>query len=174
MDIEACFYLGKIVSKYSFKGELLLKLDSDNPEQYLELESVFLDLRGTLVPFFMERCKLHKSDLLRIAFEGVDTEADADALIGCEAYLPLDMLPRLEGNKFYYHEVIGFRIEDVNRGEVGTLSRIDDTGGQVMAYIEWKGKEWLLPVTDDTVSKVDREGRVLHVMAPEGLIDLYL
>ena len=81
MNKKACFYLGSVVGKYSFKGEVLVKLDSDSPEDYLTLESVFVDSNTGLVPFFIRKCQLHKSSLLRIDFEGVTDEVTANNLI---------------------------------------------------------------------------------------------
>lgn len=74
MQKEDCFYLGKIVKRYSFKGELLAKLDTDDPKTYTKMESVFVEINKKLIPFFIKRCSLHKSTLLRIKFEGVEHE----------------------------------------------------------------------------------------------------
>ncbi|WP_299105694.1 ribosome maturation factor RimM [uncultured Winogradskyella sp.] len=174
MKKEDCFYLGKIVSKYSFKGELLVKLDTDEPDLYDNLDAIFIDLKGNMVPFFVESSQLHKSNLLRLKFEEVDTEADADALMKTDLYLPLNLLPKLEGNKFYFHEVIGFTIKDTNHGDVGILKGINDTTAQSLFEIDKDGIEILIPMNDEFIVKVDRENKTIEVSTPEGLIDLYL
>ena len=102
MRKEDCFYLGKIAKKFSFKGEVLLYLDTDEPELYEDLESVLVEINKNLIPFFIENGSLHKNDFLRVKFEEVDSEEEADSIMGCEIYLPLTMLPKLEGNKFYF------------------------------------------------------------------------
>lgn len=174
MQLKDCFYLGKIVKKYSFKGEVLVKLDTDEPEVFKNLESVFIALSNNLVPFFVEQSKLHKSDLLRIKFEEVDTEEDAEALLKSELYLPLSILPKLSGNKFYYHEVIGFTVTDANYGIVGVIQSINDSGAQALFEITKNHHEILIPINDDFIIKVDRENNTIEVNTPEGLIDLYL
>lgn len=174
MKKEDCFYLGKIVRKYSFNGELLIKLDTDEPELYENLDSIFIDVRGTFIPFFIEQSQLHKSDLLRVQFEDVTNEADADALIKSDVYLPLEFLPKLEGNKFYFHEVIGFTMEDKNYGTVGTIVSINDSTAQALFEVENDGKEILIPMNDEFIVKVDRTTKTIIVDTPEGLIDLYL
>ena len=151
MKKEDCFYLGKIVSKYSFKGELLIKLDTDQPELYEDLESMFIDVRNTLIPFFIESSQLHKSDLLRVRFEDVTNEGDADALIKSDVYLPLEFLPKLEGDKFYFHEVIGFTMVDINYGEVGTIVSINDSTAQALFEVENNGREILIPMNDEFI-----------------------
>lgn len=174
MKKEDCFYLGKIVRKYSFNGELLIKLDTDEPELYEDLDAMFVDVRGNLIPFFVESSQLHKSDLLRVQFEDVTTEADADALLKSDVYLPLELLPKLDGNKFYFHEVIGFTINDKNYGKVGVIKSINDSTAQALFEVENNGKEILIPMNDEFILEVNRKNKTILVETPEGLIDLYL
>ncbi len=174
MRKEDCFYLGKVVSKYSFKGEVLVKLDTDEPDIYENMESVFVSLGNNLVPFFIDRCRLHKSNLLRIDFEEVKDEPTADKIIGAELYLPLSMLPPLSGNKFYFHEVIGFTLMDEVYGNIGIVKSINDSASQDLFEVEKEGKQLLIPINDDIITKVDRKNRTIHVKTPEGLVDLYL
>ena len=174
MRKEDCFYLGKIVSKYSFKGEVLVKLDTDDPEVYEKMESVFISLGNNLVPFFIDRCRLHKSNLLRIDFEEVKTESDADRVMGAELYLPLTLLPKLTGNKFYFHEIIGFTMMDDVHGNIGIVQSVNDTTAQALFEVLKDGKQLLIPLNDDIIKKVDRAKKVIEVRTPEGLVELYL
>lgn len=174
MQKKDCFYLGKIVKKHSFKGEIVIKLDTDEPELYRNMESVFVDIGNNLVPFFIEKSSLSKSTMLRVKFEDVDTEADAEAIMKSGIYLPLDLLPKLSGDKFYYHEVIGFVVKDANYGEVGIIKNINDTAAQPLFEIDREGTEIFIPMIDDFIDKIDRENKVVEVTTPEGLISLYL
>ena len=174
MQKEVCFFVGKVVKKYSFKGELLIKLDTDDPELFLEMESVFVEQHKTLIPFFIQRSQLHKSSLLRVQFEDVYDEASANAMLGTELFLPLDFLPPLEGNKFYYHEIIGFKVTDTRFGEVGVLVGVNDKTAQHLFVIEKLGKEILIPINDLFIKQVDRENKMLRLEVPQGLIELYL
>ena len=169
-----CFYLGKIVSKYSFKGEVLIKLDTDEPEEYENLESVFISLGNNLVPFFIKKSRLHRSTLLRVRFEEIVDESDADRIMGSEIYLPLTLLPKLTGNKFYFHEVIGFTLLDSEHGDIGIIESVNDTTAQALFEVKKDGKELLIPINDEIITKVDREHKTIHVNTPEGLVDLYM
>ncbi|EDP71208.1 16S rRNA-processing protein [Flavobacteriales bacterium ALC-1] len=91
-----------------------------------------------------------------------------------ELYLPLDLLPKLDGDKFYFHEVIGFTIKDENYGEVGVLRGINDSTAQALFEIDRDGVEILIPMNDEFIVKVDREHKTIIVNTPVGLIDLYL
>lgn len=174
MQIEDCFYLGKIVRKHSFKGEVVIKLDTDEPELYENLESVFVDIGNNLIPFFITKSLLQKGTQLRVRFEGIDSEEDADAILKSDIYLPLEFLPKLSGNKFYYHEIIGFTVIDSDFGEVGKIASVNDKSAQPIFEIKKDEKEVFIPIIDDFINKVDRENKQILVTTPEGLIELYL
>ena len=135
MNKEDCFYVGTIVRNYSFKGDLLVKTDSDNIENYINLKSIFMDLDTGLVPFFIQRCQIHKSALLRIKFDQVNNESDAKLLIKKDLFLPLSFLPKLKGKKFYFHEVIGFSLIE-RKKHIGKVIRIQDQGIQSLFEIK--------------------------------------
>ncbi len=174
MQKEECFYLGKVVKKYSFKGEVIIKLDTDEPELYQDLEFVYIEIGKSLIPYFIKKSSLQKFNQLRVDFEDVTSEADADNILKTDVYLPLEFLPELTGNQFYFHEVIGFALEDVNFGEVGIIRSINDKTAQALFIVEKDSKEILIPMVDDFIKKIDRENKKVIVDTPKGLIEMYL
>lgn len=174
MRKKDCFYLGKVAKKYSFKGEVLVYLDTDEPELYTELESVFVEINGHLVPFFIEKSSIHRGKFLRTQFEDMDSEEAADTIVGKDVYLPLTMLPELEGNKFYYHEIVGFDAIDQQLGNFGTILRISDNGLQALFEVQKDDAVILIPLIDEFIIEVNRENKSILFNTPDGLIDLYI
>ena len=91
-----------------------------------------------------------------------------------ELYLPLSSLPKLNGNRFYFHEVIGFKVVDDKLGELGTCKDFMDLSNNPLMQVDHDGKEILIPASQQFVTNVDRENKILHVTTPEGLVELYL
>jgi len=174
MKKDDAYYLGKIVKKYGLKGELLAKIDTDEPENYENLESIFLEIKGKLIPFFLNQSSLHKATTLRLDFEDINTLEEAEALIGKSIYLPLDTLPQLSGNKFYFHEIINFDAVDNQTGLIGKITAVNDTAPQAYFIVnDADSNEILIPVSDRFIHKVDRTKKTIFFDLPEGLIDIY-
>lgn len=167
------FILGTVTKLFGYKGEVSVFLDTDEPEKYANLEAVFFETDGEMVPYMIENLTFKGRNQAIVKFADV-TPDDAADLVKMPFYLPLSMLPPLTGNNFYYHEVIGFKVMDKQKGEIGTCSDFIDTGKQPIMQVDFQGKEILIPVADEFFESVDRENKILHIAAPEGLIDLYL
>lgn len=173
MKKDACFELGYITKAHGLQGEVVVFLDTDHPENYIELESVFVEVEQRLVPFFIESLSA-TGDKAILKFEDVDSLEDATALKGCALFLPLSALPPLEGKSFYFHEVIGFTLNDSGFGPVGTIKDVLDANAQYLFAVDHKSLEVLVPVNDYIINSIDRDNQTINVTLPEGLLDIYL
>jgi 16S rRNA processing protein RimM len=171
MNKDQCFYLGSVAKLHGYKGGLSLYLDVDYPDDYTEMESVFIEINKQLVPFFMESSKRSSSNLLTAKFEGVDTEDDARALLRKSLYLPMEVLPKLDGNKFYYHEVIDFDVVDARLGNIGKITEVVDHPTNPLFIISDGSKESVVPIIDHMLDRIDRTTNTIFVNTPEGLIE---
>lgn len=172
MTKEECYQLGKITKPFGFKGQVVMFLDVDCPDDYAELDSAFIDIKGNLVPYFFKIENINGNKAIA-TFEELKPE-EAQALVGHEMYLPLDMLPKLTGNQFYFHEVVGFRVIDEEHGDIGVIQSIIEYPAQPLFQIDKDGTEILIPVIDPVIKNVNRMLKTITIDAPAGLIDLYL
>ena len=173
MTKDDCFYLGRVAKTHGIKGEITIKLDVDDPSAYLDLNYFFLEINKVLTPFFVEKL-IHSGDKFFVSIQDVKTVEAASALTGKEVYLPLEMLPKLSGKQFYYHEIKGFTLIDAEKGELGPISEVIEYPTQAIIQVLKDKKEILIPILDQVIQKVDRKGKKLYVKAPEGLIEMYL
>tara|TARA_X000000368_G_scaffold207_1_gene161 strand:- start:4216 stop:4737 length:522 start_codon:yes stop_codon:yes gene_type:complete len=171
MKKQDCFYLGKIIKKFSFKGEVLIKIDGDLSENYFDLKTIFLENENNLVPFFIERIKKHKTDILRIKFEDVDSEESANKILDKKIYLPLSLLKPLSGKKFYFHEVIGFKASFKTK-VIGVIKKINDQSPQPTFEIKNNNKIILVPIHNDFIIKINRKEKNIQLNLPDGLLEL--
>ena len=173
MKKEDCFYLGRVAKTHGLKGEVTLKIDADDPSAYVKMQHFFLEINKVLTPFFVEHVKM-SSDKLFVKIKDIDTIEMAQNLVGREVYLPMEMLPKLSGKQFYFHEIVGFTVVDSVKGELGPISEVLEYPTQAILQVMKGKKEILIPILDQVIQKVDRDKKTLHITAPEGLIDMYL
>lgn len=174
MTKDDCFELGHITKTHGIKGELVFFLDVDDPSQYDDLESVLIEVKGELLPFFIESISINR-DRAIVALEDINTIEQAERLIKCPLYLPLDNLePITDPDRFYYHEITGFRVVDADAGKLGTIVTVYTMATQDLIVMAYQGQEILIPVNSAIVQGVDRATKQLNVTLPEGLLDVYL
>lgn len=170
MKKEDCFFLGYISRKHGYKGEVNLKLE--NPAKYKELDHLFIEMNGNLVPFFIDSFRLKKEGIALVKLEEVNTEEEAQSLIGKEVFLKLEFLDDSQENQLL--ALIGFSAIDATHGELGKVEDILDNSAQQLFCITEGEREILIPITEEFIEKIDPASRTIYLQTPEGLIDLFL
>ncbi|GAB4053757.1 ribosome maturation factor RimM [Spirosoma litoris] len=175
MTKDDCYQVGHITKTHGVSGELVLFLDVDNPDEYADLESVLLEVKGELIPYFIESIAIVKGSRAIVAFDDVDTIEQAERLINCGAYLPLDELePITDETRFYFHEIVGYQVVDAEAGELGIVQGVYAMNAQDLIAMDYEGKEVLIPINSDIVKTIDRANQKLNVALPDGLLAIYM
>ena len=167
------YYLGTLTKPFGLKGALCAYFDVDDCERYLDLDAVFIETDGEMLPYMIEDLQFRGNNQFVIKLQDVDID-NVREFVQTELYLPLSRLPKLTGNRFYFHEVIGFQVVDEQLGEIGTCKGFMELTNNPLMQVDHDGTEILIPASSEFVSNVDRENKTLHVTTPEGLVELYL
>lgn len=175
MTKDDCYQVGHITKTHGVNGELVLYLDVDEPSEYADLESVLLEVKGELIPYFIESIAIVKGSRAIVAFEDVDSIEQAERLINCGAYLPLEELePITDETRFYFHEIVGYQVVDAEAGPLGIVRGVYAMNAQDLIAMDYQNREVLIPINSDIVRTVDRANQKLNVALPDGLLAIYM
>lgn len=171
---EEFYYLGYLSKVHGVNGGLLCQLEVSIPSEYKNLESVFIEIDKTLVPFFIANIQIDERGKSVIHFEEVKDTNQAREFVGKKIWRPINALPPLKGNHFYYHEIQGYLLMDIAQGDIGIIREVMEMPAQdLIAAEDEQGREYLIPLTEGCVVSLNRQKKQLTVVTPDGLIALY-
>ena len=174
MDREGYFLLGRITKAHGLKGAVQVMLEASNPDDYLELESIFVEHKQRLVPFFIEEFSLQGQNKGIIKFEDVDNIDQAKNYMASSLYIKEEDVSEEDLDAQESMDVIGFKIIDSTLGELGLVTDYYEKVGQDLLAFEYKGQEILIPIDESIVLDIDPDTQTVHTAIPDGLLDIYL
>ena len=165
--------LGRVTAPHGVRGQLRLRIDSDDPETLLGVTRLVLAGERPDAPessYEVESLAPGRAGELRATLRGVTTREAAEALRGREAFARADELAPLPEGEHYGHELIGCRLEDEHGALVGHVRDIWSTGAPDILIVDAEdGRERLVPAA--LLKDVDVAGRRAVAEIPPGLFD---
>lgn len=167
---EEVFKIGIINKPHGVKGEVSFTFTDDIFDRVEDCDYLVLLLDGILVPFFIEECRFRSDNVALVKFEGIDSTEKARTLTNVEVYYPVKFMDDQEEISSWNY-FIGFRVEDIHHGCLGTVVDVDDATMNVLFVIENGDEEVLLPAHEEFILDIDRKKKILKVDIPDGLLD---
>ena len=164
--------IGKIVASFGVKGELVLQHHLGKKTALKGLDALFVELvKDEMLPYFIQSAKIKSDDEIVLKLEGVDTKEAAGKLRQKEIWLREEDFQKYAA-KSAIVSLLGFCVidEGTNRGPI---LEIIEQPHQMLARIDLNGKEALIPLHEQTLLKVDKKKKEVHVALPDGLLDVY-
>lgn len=166
--------LARIRRPWGLRGELLLELHSDWPEERFapgaELELAWDDGRSARATVRAFR-QTGVGPLL--ALEGADGIGEARVFTGAAVVADAGTLPRLAGDGDWQHaDLVGLAVVLPDGRRVGRIEEIEEGAAADLAVVRLDaGGEALVPLVPAIAVAIDREAGRLVVDPPEGLLD---
>lgn len=159
--------IGEIVNVVGLRGELKIYPYCENKERFETIKQVY---------FNDERIDIeqvrYKDNLVILKVRGIDDRNLAEIYKGKEVFMTEDELETLPQGTYYVKDIIGYPVEDRQRGLLGILQDVRDNGPQSLFVIEkTKGGECLVPAVEEFFIGVDQDRKVILVDLIEGMYE---
>ena len=173
--IEKRVLVGIALKPVGLKGELKIKPLTDNPERYRVGATIWAEPGGAskeLAPLTQLTVKSVRESGRDIAvfFEEVGTLEEAEALRGRNLFVPESEVPPLPEGEYYHFQVLGLEVYTSRGRLLGTVSDIISAGEKDVYVVKGQGGEYLIPVTDDAIEKIDPVGGRITLRPMKGYI----
>ncbi|MDI3318216.1 ribosome maturation factor RimM [Pinibacter soli] len=165
--------LGKFVATFGVKGELVLQHHLGKKTALKGLEVLFVEVKkDEFLPYFIQEARMKNDSEVYIKLEGVDTKEVAQKLTQKQLWLPEEDFQKYAG-KSAPVSLLGYHLIDEGK-DLGEILEVIEQPHQVLAKIDLNGNEALIPIHTDTLEKIDRKNKKVHVILPDGLLELYM
>lgn len=165
------FNIGKIVNTHGIRGEVKVKRITDFEERFASGETVYIKDENHTVPLIIESHRIHKGfDLLK--FKNLNNINDVEKYKGLYLQIHEEQQLELPEDEFYYHEIIGCEVFDLNGEKLGDIKEILAPGANDVWVLSRHGKkDAYIPYIEPVVKKVDIENKKIFIELMEGLLD---
>jgi 16S rRNA processing protein RimM len=164
--------LGRITKVSGYEGTVAIKLEKIFSENIPQMESVFLEIEGRPVPFFISDLDYAGADILKMSFAGYDSAEKISEFTGCRVFLtsePADDKSTLSDTQI----LTGFSVLTKQKVLVGSISEIIPNNGQWLLSVISPGKKSILiPFHEDFIISIDRKKKIVFMDIPDGLLEI--
>ena len=121
--------LGKVGRVHGVNGWVGLNSYTAPPDNILDYPLLRIELNGTQGALQIDASRRQPKGLL-VHFDGYDRPEVSRALTGKEVWVNSSELPDLESGTFYWHELVGLEVTNLQGEILGTVSGLLETGGE--------------------------------------------
>jgi 16S rRNA processing protein RimM len=167
------YKIGKLVSAFGLKGEMILKHNLGKKTSLKGLTAIFIEeKKQSFIPWFISEARIKSEDEIYLTLQDVNTREAAIKITQKEVWIPETDFKKFSA-KTSPINLLGFTILDGEK-ELGTILEVIEQPHQLLCRIEMQEKEVLIPLHEETIQKIDRKNKRVIVELPEGLLEIYL
>lgn len=163
--------IGEIIKVHGLQGEMKLYPYSGQPENIRRYRHLMLSgPDGTAAELFALSSIRVQGGTAIIRLAGIDDRNRAEACVGRAVLVPIDELPALGGDEFYWREIEGRPVVCTSGRKLGTVTELFSNGAQDIMVVGDGTEEWLIPIVADIVVAIGDNAIIID--PPPGLLEI--
>ena len=167
------FKIGKFVTTFGLKGELVLKHNLGKKTSLKGLKAVFIEeKKESFIPWFVESTKIKNDEETYLKLEGVNVKEQAVRLTQKEVWLPEEDFKKFSAKSSPIN-LLGFEMIEEDK-VLGKIVEVIEQPHQLLCRVDISGKEAYIPLHEETIVRIDRKNARVTVALPPGLLEIYL
>jgi 16S rRNA processing protein RimM len=164
--------VGVIARAHGNKGQVIVNPETDFPDERFAVGQILtVEQAGRTVERRVTSVRFQQGRPI-VAFEGVDSMNDAEALAGAQLMVAAETLPPLPQQTFYRHDLVGCEVRTKDGTVVGKVTDVEGSLERSRLVIAAPGGEVMVPMVDGICLSVDPAAGAIVIDPPEGLLDL--
>ena len=169
MNWASMVLVGRIVRAHGLRGQVVIAPDTDfGEERFAPGSKVWRSETSSLTVIDGHP----QADRWVVAFEGVTTIEEAEALRGTELRIPEAARMSLGPDEYYLYDLVGCEVRTAAGVEVGRVQSVYTGAGGALLGVERDGAEVLVPLVKTMCPEIDVAARRIIVDPPEGLLEV--
>ena len=161
MDQRELICVGHILGAHGIKGWVRVFSNTSPRENIVNYSPWLLARDGELESLKVKGRLQGKNVLAKL--EGIEDRTRADELVGCQLFIDPAQLPALEAGEYYWSDLIGLEVENLQAEALGVVENLMETGADDVLVIKGERQRLIPFVMDDIVREVDLDNRRLVV-----------
>lgn len=153
--------MGRIVAPYGIYGWLKIQPDTEVLDGLLDYPEWWLGRDKQWQKYEVEAAKVHSNTLL-VKLKGVSDRDMAFALKSRQVAVPREQLPEPDDNEYYWSDLIGLQVTNLQGLDLGTIAEVFETGANDVLVAKGD-RERLIPFVDQVVLEVDLDAKTMQV-----------
>ncbi|NTW69153.1 MAG: 16S rRNA processing protein RimM [Chlorobiaceae bacterium] len=148
------YLAGIILKPKGLAGEVKVQPVTDSPESFLSRKEYYAGRSADSVERLIVKKASLGSGFAWVFFDGIDTREKAEVLAGLHLYVEEDQLLPQPDNRAYIHELIGLKVLDRNRNEVGVVTDILAMPAHEVYEVQYGKRKVLIPAIEEFVEEI--------------------
>ena len=165
-----CRHIGTLVKLYGYKGEFVLAKDEDIVIETEDWESVFIEIDGLLVPFFIDKIINPSEVTAIISFDGIKLEDKARKFLNMEVFQVLSLVSNQE--IIDTDKLNGYKVIDHKVKYIGIVDGILNYNQNLLLRIINEKKEILIPLVEKIIININHKKQEIYINSPDGLFEI--